>query len=62
MKCRIPSRLIAQLVEAGYITRWQIAVKLNDKEPEVFKPMFHRNIETGTILLDKRPEYLKASA
>jgi hypothetical protein len=62
MKATIRNKLIAQLVEAGYITRWQVAVKLNDKEPEVFKPMFHKNIETGKVLLDQRPAYLKASA
>lgn len=62
MKGRIPSRLIAQLVEAGYITRWQIAVRLNDKEPAAFRPWFKRSIEIGAILVDERPAHLKASA
>lgn len=62
MKATIRNKLIAQLVEAGYITRWQVAVKLNDKEPAMFKPMFQRRISTGEVLLDRRPAHLKASA
>lgn len=62
MKATIRNKLIAQLVEAGYITRWQVAVRLNETEPAVFKPMFQRHIKTGEVLVDKRPAHLKASA
>lgn len=59
---RIANKFLAQMVERGYaITPWT-EVRLNDREPAVFRPVFRKSIETGKVLLDRRPAYLRATA